>query len=218
MTKTSSPLPTIPLESELAPRQWAFVNHPLAWTDPAQAAKDVGYSDSFCQHRAYSLKKELEYYIRPKVTSQLALTGMGRNHVLDELTGIATSNLLDYFSVVETQEGSRLEFKQNLKALPIELQKAIKKIDTETIVLADGLIITVVSKIELHDKVSALKELVEILQMKQTTDPGESTELDGYEPQELEAMEKIMLGAAERARKKASQKRDRQAITVKKDK
>ncbi len=211
---TRPPLPTIPLESELAPRQWAFVNHPLAWSDPMQAAKDVGYSESFCSKRAHGLKKELEFYIRPKVAAQMARLSAGPNHVLDELTGIATSNFMDYFNIVETEDGARVEVKQNLKALPVHMQKAIKRLDTELVILPDGGTFTIVSRIELYDKVAALKELAEVLTMKDHKDPDDPPELDNLEPQELEAMEKIFRGAADRAKAQSSKKRDQRAITV----
>ncbi len=211
-----APLPMVPLESHLSPRQWAFVNHPLAWTDPAQAAKDVGYSDTYCQKRAYGLKKELEFYLRPKIEAQVARTGITKNDVLAELAAIATSNFMDYFTTIDTEEGVRYAMSESFKLMPAHMQKVIKRLDFETLVLPSGESIQLIARMELHDKISALKELSEILVMKNKDKPPEDPpELENLEPQELEAIEKVLRGAADRTKQKASVKRDRQAITVK---
>jgi len=72
-----------------------------------------------------------------------------------------------------------------------------------------------VSKIELHDKLGALKELVEILQMRKVPGEDKPNELEHLEPQELDAIENVLKTAAERTRKAADKARDKHAIEVK---
>lgn len=204
-------------ENNLTPKQQAFVNHPLTLTDPSAAAKAVGYSESFCKTKAYQLRRELAFYIEKKAAPAVARQEVSRNEILAELGAIATSNYMDFFEVIDTPEGSSmLTAKQNLKAMPVELQRQIKRISFETVVLPNGEALSVVSGIELYNKVDALKELVEILRLKQGAS-GERTInplLENMPTKDLASLREIMTRATQTVTDAENKSKDKNAITT----
>lgn len=198
---------------DLTPRQRAFVSHPSVLTDPEQAARDSGFSDIYAKKHADSLRRELRRFIGNSEVAGVARATMDAAVVLRELTAAALSNILDYFELTEDEHGTRLGMKQNLKVLPLEVQRNIKKLEFDTIVLPDGTSITYVSNIELHDRKWALKEFVEIMRLRDGGVPaGDGAELLKHMPaQDLEALDAIYRRAAERVE---SERKDRNAIST----
>lgn len=202
----------VPQENELTTRQWAVINHPLVLTDTKAAMMACGYSQLYAENNAKRFRGEFWYYIRTKNRQYLELTGRSQKDVLGEVSALAFSNLLDYFDVMDTDSGSQLVLKMNLKALPVEVQRCIKKIEFESVSVGDQLL-TVVTKIELHDKLGALKELIEIMQMKKAAGSGkDAAPLEHLEPQELDTIETVLKQAAARTKAAADKQRDKNAI------
>lgn len=184
-------------------------------TDPAAAAVAVGYSQPFSQSRAYTLRKELMFYIEKKLAPVMERTEITRAQVMNELAAIAMSKLTDYFEVVDSPDGSsHLSPKENLKVLPDHIQSAIKKIDFDTIVMPDGTTRTFVSKLELHNKLGALQEIVEILRMKQgpTGNSKENKLLSNMPANKLAALREILEETAAIVADAENKERDRNAI------
>jgi hypothetical protein len=195
---------------ELTPMQQAFVTHPAVLSDPVRAARESGYTEIFATTRSYSLRKELNHVIMSQETAQAGRQAITPAEVINELTAAALANMLDYFELMEDANGTRLMLKQNLKALPLSTQRQIKKLEFDTTVLPDGTLITVVSKIELHDRTWALKEFVEIMRLRQGAPPADASELLKHmSADELETVENIYRKAAERA---GEERKDRDAI------
>lgn len=206
----------VPGEENLTPRQRAFCNHPLVLSDPAAAARAVGYSDSFCASRVYQLRKELLFYIEKKSTPVLERAEVTRAEVMSELAAIAMSNVMDCFELVDTLSGgSQLALKENVKVLPIHIQKAIRKIDFDTVVGLDGKTVhTVVSHLEMHNKLGALQELVDILRMKQgpTGESKRNKVLDSMPANKLSELRTILEDAAAQVAAAENKERDRDAL------
>jgi hypothetical protein len=205
----------VPQENELTSRQWATINHPLVLTDTQAAMIACGYDQKYAQNNHKRFRSEFWYYIQHKSRQHLAALNVSQEAVMQEVSALAFSNLLDYFDLVDTDHGSQLVLRLNLKALPLQVQRCIKKIEFETVPIGDTSL-TVVSKIELHDKLGALKELVEILQMRKPaggSDPANA--LEHLEPAELDEIENVLKRAAARTKVAADKARDKHAIEIK---
>jgi len=207
-------LPKLPLEDALTERQKRFVNHPQANLDPVRAAIDSGYSQSYAEAYAWTLRRQLLYYITQKRHQLAEWSPASAEHTLAQVAAIATSDLLDYFEYVDTDQGARLQIKENLKALPAAQRAALKKIEFETVVLPNGTAVTVVSKLELHSKTDMLKELIEIHRLKDAggADPQRTAMLKGLSVSQLQRLEDTLTEIQEEVKTENRAKRERDAI------
>jgi hypothetical protein len=210
-----------PLFQTLTAREQAFVMHPDVFTDPVAAAKAVGYADTTAQAKAYTMRKDLLYFIMPLHEARLEKTGVTADRIKDELAAIAFANEADYYDTVDTKDGT-LKFLRDLTRLPPAMQRAIKKINYTNTVMPDGSVIQEVESIELYDKLGALKELAEIFglhdaRLRQPADSEDEDEkvMEYMEPDELDVVIKAFDKATARAKAVGNKKRDRQAIDVK---
>ena len=205
----------IPLEDELTERQRAFVNHPLVMTNPEKAAVDAGYSPSYADNMAWTLRKQLRYFINQKAYNIGEWISVDAAETLAQIGAVASSNLLNYFEYVDTKEGSRLQVKENLKALPQWMQAAIRKIEFETVVLPSGQAVTVVSKLELHDKMKAIDLLADIHKLKVIpAEKGNSDALKGMTVAQLQRLEDTMTEITAEVRTQNRAAREKEAIDV----
>lgn len=201
-------LARIPLVDSLTPRQRAFVTHPLAITDPEMAAIQSGYDAKYAKKYGEALRKELWYFIQHGEAAQMVRRAVTPQSVIDELNNLAFSNALDFFEVIDSLNetgqviGSMLVPKQNLKAMPPDMQRLIKRVKFDTIVSGDGTAMVFVADIELHGKEWALKEIIEMLRLKQTGAPKDETAdlLEYMDAKDLESMEGIFERAANNKR------------------
>lgn len=219
----TKPVETLPaLFSQLTAREQLFILHPLIMTDVVQAAKDAGYSKSTAESKAYTMRKQLMYYIRPVEDRRLAAVGSTADRVRAELAAIAYANEANYFDVVDTDTETIRVYKDPTR-LPEHMQRAIKSINYETIEWTDkdGTRFSEqrISSISLYSKLDALKELAEIHglhdpRQRQPETPGNEGQqlLDNLAPEELEIITRLYDTAAARAKALANKKRDAQAI------
>lgn len=211
--------PDAPLEDELTPRQRAFVNHPLVLIDPVKAALDAGYSENYAKPSAWALRKQLRYFINQKTYALAEWIDVDAAETLTQLGAVASSNLLHYFEYIDTPGGSRLQVKENLKTLPQWMQAAIKKIEFETVVLTDAqgneTSVTVVSKLELHDKMRALDILSDIHKLKEVpTEKRNKDALKGMTVDQLQRLEDTMTEITAEVRAQNRAAREKEAIDV----
>lgn len=211
--------PNAPLEDELTPRQRAFVNHPLVLVDPVKAALDAGYSENYAKPSAWALRKQLRYFINQKAYALAEWIDVDAAETLTQLGAIASSNIMEYFEYVDTEGGARLQVKENIKALPRWMQAAIKKIEFETVVLTEAngseRSITVLAKLELHDKMRALDILADIHKLKEV--PAEKRNKDalkGMTVDQLQRLEDTMTEITAEVRAQNRAAREREAIDV----
>lgn len=196
----------------LTTRQRRFVMHQDVLKDPVRAAIDAGYTEEYAKTYGDSLQRELLVHIKgAKALAERAEASAPQ--LIADLTALAFANIFDYFELVDTERGSKLALKQNLKALPLEVQRSVKKIEFDTVVLPDGNAVTVVSKLELHDRTWALKEFIEILRVREKPPEDTGAALEHMDAKDLEQLEAIYKRAGTRAAEAKSKQRDRNAIT-----
>lgn len=213
-------LSKIPSLDALTARQRAFVTNPMVLSDPELAAIQSGFSAEWSKLHAESLKKELHYYIVAGGPAQEARRNIDAKVILNEISNIAFSDVMDFFEIIDLIDdkglanGSMMVPKQNIKALPPYLRRLIKRIRFDNIVLPTGTKLVVVSDIELHGKEWALKEMIEILRLRQSgTQKDETSELlEQMSANELEELEKVFTRVRTRVRKTIDKKRDADAI------
>jgi hypothetical protein len=191
--------------------------------DPEMAAVQSGYSAAWAKVHADNLRKELHYYIVAGERAREARRDIDSRVVMNEVANIAFSDVLDFFEVVDSYDsdnnanGSMLIPKQNLKALPAHMRRLIKRIKFDTIVVGNGNTkLVIVSDIELHGKDWALKEMIEILRLKQAGAPKDETSelLEKMSASELAEVEKVFTKAQTRLRRSIDQRKDDDAIDV----
>lgn len=211
------------LLEQLTPREAAFIMHPNVMTDPRQAARAAGYAETTAEQKSYEMRKQLMYYILPLYEARLAqIPNVNVERIKDELAPIAFANLTDYYDTVdigENGQGDTIKVLKDIKRMPDHMQRAIKKVEFETIVSPKGDVLQRLVKLELYDKLDALKELAEIFGLKdprtrkpvEVDDPDEQL-LSQLEPEEIESMAQTYEKARNRLKAKASKKRDAQAI------
>jgi hypothetical protein len=208
----------------LTSRERAFVTNPNVLADPVLAAIQSGFTPTYAKRRANALRRELHYYIIAGELAQTARRDIDAKTVLAELSNLAFSDVLDFFEAVDDideatglSNGTIMVPKQNLKALPAHLRRLIKRIKFDRIVLGDGKReMFYVSDIELHGKDWALKDMIEIMRLKQSGAPKDETSqlLEKMSANELEEIEQVFSKARARLRRTIDKKRDDDAIDV----
>lgn len=200
-------------------RQRAFVEHPEVNLRPEKAAVEVGYSETTARTRAHMMRKQLMYYIQPLAARRAEQAGVTPERVRDEIGIIANAKITDYFDTVDVQ-GDTVKVFADPTLLPDHMQRAIKEVIFDTIVDSDGNETQVIKKIELFDKSSALRELAEILGLKDAKmrhpdgniQEEQAMLLEHLEPKELDLIQRLYTRAARRAQAAADKKRDATAI------
>jgi hypothetical protein len=208
MTKVASvPADVIPaLFDKLTPMEQAFILHPQVMTNPQQAARDVGYSETTARTKASYMRKQLFYYIQPIHDWRMLDANLDQKRIIEELNAIAFCNEADFYDTVDV-EGDTIKVLKDFTRLPEMMQRAIKTIELDTVIVpstnADGESTTisyqVVKKLQLHDKQAALKTLVDISGMADPRfrKPAEGASVDEQEllqyvpADELELMNRI---------------------------
>ena len=202
-----------PLEDELTPRQRAFVNHPLVLTDPTQAAIDAGYSEAYAKSTAWTLRKQLRYFINQKTQGLGEWVDVDAAETLTQLGAVATSNLMNYFEYVDTEGGTRLQVKENLKALPQFMQAAIRRIKFDTVVLPNGTALTYMADLELHDKMRAIDILADVHKLRDITPEKRNKDaLKGMTVDQLQRLEDTMTEITAEVRAQNRAAREKEAI------
>lgn len=207
-----------PLMELLEPRELAFVTHPDVFIEPVKAALAVGYSEATARGKAHQMRKQLMYYIRPLHDARVEASGVTIDALIEELKAIAFANEPDYWETVDV-EGDTIKVPKDPTRLPERMKKAIKSVSYDTVVLPDGSQYQRLTKVDLYDKIAALKELKSILgaddpmfRKPPAMDAEEQELLEHMEPEELELVGQVYAKAEARARKLASRKRDQKAI------
>lgn len=208
------------LFDRLTAREQAFVMHPLAMTNPRQAAVEVGYSESWARSHAATKRRQLLYFILPENHKRMAASGVTLDRIVQELSCMAFANEADFYQRVEHEDdkGGVREFLTgiDLTLLPEHMARAIAQVTTENIVLPNGELFQSVGYV-LHSKKDALKILAEMLggfdprtRDPRTREPGDAearrkqAELfDFMTSDEIEQVSKIYARAKERQQKAA---------------
>lgn len=197
------------LFNELTPMEQAFVLHPEAFTAPVKAAMEVGYSKSTAKSKAHVMRKQLMHFIAPKHEARLEKAGVATiERICDELEAIAFAREVDYYDTIDV-DGETVKVLKDVTRLPEHMKRAIKSVTFTTIesMGADNKTFTYqrLTGIELHDKLSALKELAEIRgghDPRLRKLPGETADdnelLQHLTDKELEMVEKLYTRAAQR--------------------
>lgn len=208
--------------SQLEPREQAFVLHPEVMTNPVKAALDAGYSENTARCHATIKRKQLMYFILPLYNERLkkleAASGITPERIKDEIANIAFANEADYYDTVDVQ-GDTIKVLKDITRLPERMQRAIKKVEYETVIMPDGSHVQRLIKIELYDKMKALSELTEIFGLKdpRTRNPADlanedQAAVEQMSPEAVEEVVAIMEREQKRLKQAASKKRDKQAI------
>lgn len=206
----------------LTPREAAFVLDPEVMTDPKAAAIRAGYAPSSARCHAYTWRKQLMYFILPlhqeRIKHTQVTTGITPDRIKNEIANIAFANEADYYDTVDV-DGDTIKVLKDVTRMPEPMQRAIKKVEFETIVAADGTQFQRLLKIELYDKLKALSELAEIFGLKdpKTRNPDDQLSeeqkfAEGMSSEALDQMAAIMEAEHKRLKAHASKKRDRQAL------
>lgn len=201
----------------LSPRERAFVQHPLAMSDPVMAALDVGYSQDWANH-ANQHVRELFYFITHYNRQRMAAAEISQQRILDEFAAIAFADETAYFEPVDTEKGETIKRVKDLTRLPPAMRAALKDVSCGIWTDAGALIPNVFS-FKLHDKVAALKALAEYYGMRQgksgapsESDPIQRRMLEQFTDEELEQVNAIFEKAAHRTKAAVDKRRDAKAI------
>ena len=208
-----------PLFELLTPRQQAFIQHPEVMIKPEKAAIEVGYSAKTARTRAHMMRKQLIYYIQPLNAKRAQQAGVTPERVRDTIGIIANAKITDYFDTIDV-EGDTVKVYVDPALLPDHMQQAIKSISFDTIVDNQGNETQVIKEIQLFDKSQALRELAEILGLKDARmrhpdgniQEEQALLLEHLEPRELDLIQRLYRRAAKRAEAAADKKRDATAI------
>ena len=208
------------LLDQLSPRERAFVQHPLATSDPVQAAKEVGYAESTAAG-AYMRARELFYYINHYSKQRMAAAGVTQQRIIEELAAIAFADETAYFEAVDTDDGQTVKRIKDLTRVPAHMRAALKRVSCGVMTDA-GTVVPNVFSFELHNKVEALKALAEYFGMKlgkstgagTETDPVKRRMLEQFTDDELETLNAIYKKAANRTKAVVDKRRDAKAIDV----
>lgn len=202
-----------------------FVNHPDALTNPRKAALDCGYSRQYAEKRSYELRQKFRDVIVQKIRDRLDAAGVTDGRLLKELGALALYNVVDAYEEVEItvktdggeEETRKVTVLKDLKKLPEELQRAVKKIKHDTMLLSNGRTVTYVAEIEFHDKLGALRDFLKVRgiyeapEKKKPAEPDRSP-LEDLSVEELEEIAEIHERARKRLAHRASSMRDSAAI------
>lgn len=204
------------LFERLTPREQAFVKHPLAMTNPRQAAIEVGYSESWAKVHSYIKRRQLLYFILPENHKRMAAAGVTLERVVQELSCMAFSNEADFYQRIEYEDddGKVREILTgiDLTLLPEHMSRAIAQVNTENVTLPNGELFQIVGY-TLHSKKDALKILAEMLGGfdPRTREPGDAEarrkQAELFEfmtSDEIEQVSKIYARAKERQQKSAT--------------
>lgn len=208
--------------AELTPREQTFILDPEVMSDPVAAAVRSGYAQLTAQAKAYTMRKQLMYFILPLHQERLKqlqiAAGISPERIKEEIANIAFANEADYYDTIDV-EGDTIKALKDLTRMPERMQRAIKKIEFETLVLPDGTQIQRLIRLELYDKLKALSELAEIFGLKdpRSRNPADNANADqkmveAMSPEAIEEIERIMVREQKKLRAAASKKRDDQAI------
>jgi hypothetical protein len=136
--------------------QLAFAAHPLVSLNPQQAAREVGYSDSFAKKKAHSLRKRMapliiEHQERAKMRSAISAA-----KVQTELACMGFANVLDYFDISDNGNARPKQLNELTRdqAAAIQEVEVIDYQDPDT-----GETFFVIGKLKLADKRQNLVEL-----------------------------------------------------------
>lgn len=203
------PADVIPaLFNKLTKMEQAFILHPKVFTDPVTAAREVGYAETTAKIKASYMRSQLMYYIRPIQEWRMMDANLDQKRVIEELNAIAFANEADYYDTVDV-EGDTIKVLKDFTRIPVAMQKAIKSIELDTIVIPGNeaagtatITLQTVKKLQLHDKQKALDTLVNISGMadprfrKPEGTTSEEQDLLQYVPaEELELMNRIYAKA-----------------------
>lgn len=203
----------------------AFVNHPDALSNPRRAYLDAGFDPKLVDKNSYRLRKRFRDLIVMKVRDRLDTHGITDGRLLGELGALALYNVVDAFETVEVSskddDGNMstrmVTVLRDIKQLPEELQRAVKKVEFDSILASDGKIHAYVSKLEFHDKLGALRDFLKVRGIYEP-DPGRKKPVDDPSPledltvEELEQIAEIHEHARRRLESRASSMRDSRAI------
>ncbi len=204
---------------QLTERQRAFIHHPDVVKNPEKAAIEVGYSENTARCHAHMMKKQLLYYINPINAKRAQQAGVTPERIRDEIGIIAHAKITDYFDTIDVK-GDTVKVYVDPTLLPDHMQRAIKEITFDTIVDSTGNETQVVKHIALFDKSQALRELAEILGLKDAKmrhpdgniQEEQAALLEHLEPKELDLIQRLYQRAAKRAKAAADRQRDATAI------
>ena len=206
----------------LSPKERALVQHPLALSDPRQAALDAGYTEASLRSRSAGyLVKQLRYFIDHYHRQRMAAREITAETITRELSDIAFADATAYYDTIDTDDGTTKVIR-DVTRLPEGMRRAIKNLSYNPILDKDGKAIGGDFSIELYDKMGALRTLAEFyglakgaLASRGAADPMESHLLEYLEPEELEMLNAIYAKVAARAKSISDKKRDARAINAK---
>lgn len=208
---SSSPSPGLALPDtidrgqfdKLTPREQLFVQHPQVMSHAVTAAIESGYAKGAALSKAYSMRKQLMYYIHELAKHRMEERGIDLKRVERELGAVAFAREVDYYEKTDTEDDTILVAKDPT-LLPEEMKIAIRSIHTENVMDAEGKGFQLISYV-LHDKIPALKMLAEMLGGfdPKNRAPGDAetrrrqAELFDYmSPEDLRTVERIYAAAA----------------------
>lgn len=210
-----------PMLDKLTPRERAFVQHPLAMTDPLNAAREVGYkvdSDKYTNTNAYILAKRLSFYVKHYADQRMKAADVTVGRVVEELAAIAFADPTEFYDVVDV-DGATIKIMKDVTRLPERMRKAIKNLNYSVLDLNGNLLPEGSFTVELHSKIEALKALAEYFGLKKgdlaKTDPVDAVSqksLENLTDEELEQLNAIYTQAATRSKKVSDRRRDANAI------
>ncbi len=202
----------------------AFINHPDALSNPRKAYLETGFDPALVNKNAYRLRKRFHDQIITRVRDRLDDVGITDGRLLTELGTLALYNVIDAFETIEIDvKGDdgvitkrKISVLRDIKELPVELQRAVKKVEFDSVISTTG-IYSYVSKIEFHDKLGALRDFLRVRGIYEPAPggkppPTENNPLSQLTVQELEQIAEIHEHARERLERRASSMRDSRAI------
>jgi hypothetical protein len=205
----------------LTAKEELFINHPDALVNPRKAAIESGYSPQYADKRAYEVRAKFRDLIIQKTRDRLDAEGATDGRLLKELGALALYNVVDAYHTIEIDgdggETVEVTVLKDLKKLPEDLQRAIKKVEMGQMIAKNGRIVSYVEKIEFHDKLGALRDYLKVrgIYEPDRRKPKEAEDvnpLDELSIEELEEISQIHERAQKRLAQKASAMRDSQAI------
>lgn len=204
-------------------RERAFLEHPDALLDPVKAAVEVGYSESNARNRGYELRKLHLPALLERMRTRLEKLSITPEWVKNEVAILANTAMADFIEFIEHEGQQVCVLKPGDKIDRNKWRAAIKEAEFDTLVTADGVLKSRLSKLKLYDRQAALVELANLLGMKNEAmftvlnapsqgDSDAEKLLEFMTEEELETMADIQERAAARMRRKASDRRDASAI------
>ena len=193
-------------------QQRKFAASPIVTTNPKQAARDAGYSESYVKAHAGALRQQLAPLIMQLQDTAKKVSAISVAKVQTELAAMGFANVIDYFDIDESGAMMPKKLNELTREQAAAIQE-VKLIDYETVV--DGETVTEfrIGWIKLADKRASLVELGKTLGMFNKIvieDKREQTLLMSDIPTDaLEEAESLLLAAAAQAKDK---RRNKEAI------